>query len=532
MALTGKPPCDSAAILHGGPASPCAAAGKRWTLVAAILGSSMAFVDGTVVNVALPAIQRDLNASAFDGQWVIESYALLLAALLLVGGALGDRFGRRRVFMLGVALFTAASIACGLSASAGQLIAARAVQGVGAALLVPGSLALISAAYPQAERGAAIGTWSAFSGIAAAIGPVIGGFLVDHFSWAWAFLINVPVGAVLLWICARRVPESLGAASREPVDVAGAALATVGLAGVVFALIEAPAHGWGAARVVGAGVIGIAALALFVAVEARQRAPMLPLPLFAERNFAGANLLTLLLYAALGGGLFFLPLNLIQVQGYGATAAGAALLPFIAIMFLLSGWAGGLVDRYGARLPLVVGPGIAALGFALFALPSVGGSYWAAFFPAVCVLGLGMSITVAPLTTTVMNSVSPELAGVASGVNNAVSRAAGLLAIAGFGIVLAAAFDHHLAAALPPLQVSADTTAALWAQRDKLAGIVLPEGLGEPAAAALRQAIGEAFVAGFRWVMGLSAGLALLSALSASLLIDGKRLVPRSPSPA
>ena len=495
---------------------------RRWTLIAAIIGSSLAFIDGTVVNVALPAIQRELDATVSDAQWVMEAYALFLASLLLVGGALGDRFGRKRIFMLGVALFVAASLACALSNTVGLLIAARAVQGMGAALLVPGSLALISACYPQSERGAAIGTWSAFSAITAAIGPVIGGFLVDHYSWKWAFLVNVPIGAVLLFICATRVPESRGTATDEPLDVQGAGLVTVGLAGVVFALIEAPARGWSNLPVAAAAGIGIVALALFIRVQARSRAPMLPLHLFRQRDFAGANLLTLLLYASLGGGLFFLPLNLIQVQGMGATAAGAALLPFVAILFMLSRWAGTLVDKFGAKRPLIIGPAIAAVGFALFAVPSVGAAYWNGFFPAVCVLGLGMAITVAPLTTTVMNSVGPELAGTASGVNNAVSRAAGLLAIAAFGIVLTWAFDARLAHELARAQLPPGVLASVFAQRQKLAGITIPDGLSEPAASALKLAIGQSFVAGFRWVMGLSAGLALLSAFMAWLLIGNK----------
>lgn len=536
MSHIGTPPCDRGAILHGTPSVPAGsssstvsspssagdATARRWTLVAAILGSSLAFIDGTVVNVALPAIQRELHASASEAQWVMESYALFLASLLLVGGALGDRYGRRRLFMIGVALFAASSVACALSTTAGLLIGARAVQGIGAALLVPGSLALISAGFPQAERGAAIGTWSAFSGIAAAIGPVIGGYLVDHYSWTWAFLVNVPSGLALLAICFFKVPESLGAQSRAGVDIAGAALATIGLAGVVYALIEAPSAGWSSGQVAGAAALGIVALALFVRVESRVPNPMLPLHLFRERNFAGANLLTLLLYAALGGSLFFLPLNLIQVQGYGATAAGAALLPFIAIMFVLSRWAGRLVDVFGSKLPLMIGPTIAALGFALFAVPSIGGSYWSSFFPAICVLGLGMSITVAPLTTTVMNAVGPELAGTASGINNAVSRAAGLLAIAAFGLVLAWAFDARLNDELARLQAPAELTRQVLAQRHMLAGMVVPDGLPAATATALQRAIGESFVAGFRWVMLLSAGLSLLSAVSAWRLIAGR----------
>jgi EmrB/QacA subfamily drug resistance transporter len=483
--------------------------------VAAIIGSGMAFIDGTVVNVALPAIQRQMDATGADVQWVMESYALFLAALLLVGGALGDRFGRRRMFMLGIAVFTLASIGCALSPGVGLLIGARAVQGLGAALLVPGSLALISAAYPEGERGAAIGTWSAFSGITAALGPVLGGFLVEHYSWVWAFLVNVPVGVVLLVVCAWKVPESIGAASRDPVDVRGAAWGTMGLGGIVFALIEAPARGWTSVPILSAATIGCVALALFLHAEARERAPMVPLALFRERNFAAANLLTLLLYAALGGSLYFLPLNLIQVQGYGATAAGAAWLPLIAIMFLLSRWAGRLVDVFGPRPPLVVGPAIAAAGFALFALPAVGTSYWTGFFPAICVLGLGMTITVAPLTTTVMNAVGADRAGIASGINNAVSRTAGLLAIAVFGVVLAAAFDDRLAQGLAGLSLSHDVVDAVMAQHGKLAGIVLPEDLSAADATAVKHAIGTSFVAGFRQVMLISAGMALASALSA-----------------
>ena len=523
MSQIAPSPGDDTAIRHGQSAVPCSTAARRWTLVAAILGSSLAFIDGTVVNVALPAIQRELNASASELQWVVESYALLLAALLLVGGALGDRYGRKRVFMTGAALFVAASAACAFSGTAMLLILARAVQGAGAALMVPGSLALISATFPKEERGAAIGTWSAFSGITAAVGPVIGGWLVDHYSWTWAFLVNLPLGLVLLLICAWRVPESVGAGVKGPIDAAGALLATLGLAGVVYALIQAPALGYTHAAVLGAAGIGVAALAWFIRVEARSAAPMLPLALFRERNFAGANLLTLLLYAALGGGLFFLPWNLIQVQGLGATSAGAALLPFIAIMFTLSRWAGTLVDKFGARLPLVIGPSIAALGFALFMVPGTGANYWTVFFPAVCVLGLGMSITVAPLTTTVMNAVGAERAGMASGVNNAVSRTAGLLAIAAFGIVLAWAFNTQLDAALAGTPLPAELTAAVLAQRAKLAGISIPAGASAEAAQLLRGAIGTAFVAGFRWVMGICVALALLSALSAWVLIDGKQ---------
>jgi len=504
------------------PAPAIDAAARRWTLVSAVLGSGMAFMDGTVVNVALPAIQRGMDASGADAQWVIEAYALFLAALLLVGGALGDRFGRKRVFLVGAAVFTLASAGCAAAHGIGQLVAARAVQGIGAALLVPGSLALIGANFPQAERGRAIGTWSAFSGITAAVGPVVGGFLVDRLSWHWAFLLNLPFGALLLAACAAKVPESHGDAVQGPVDLAGACTATVGLAGIVFALIEAPSRGWGAAAVVAAGVVGVAGLAAFVAREARAHAPMLPLHLFRDRNFSGANVLTLLLYAALGGSLYFVPLNLIQVQGWGATAAGAALLPFVVIMFALSRWAGALVDAVGARRPLVAGPAIAAAGFALFARTGVGDSYWTTFFPAVCVLGLGMTITISPLTTTVMNALGEGLAGVASGVNNAVSRAAGLLAIAAFGVVLAQVFEPRLHDALAQARLPADVADAVLAQRHKLAAIAPPAGTASAVAARVHGAVGEAFVAGFRAVMLVSAALAAASAACAWWLIEDR----------
>jgi EmrB/QacA subfamily drug resistance transporter len=491
----------------------CGDAARRWTLVAAIVGSGMAFVDGTIVNVALPAIQKALDATTADAQWVMEAYALLLSALLLVGGVLGDRFGRRRVFMIGTVVFTLASLLCAMAPSVAALIGGRAIQGFGAALLVPGSLALISSAFPKERRGAAIGTWSAFSGITAAAGPVLGGYLVEHVSWHWAFLINLPLGIALVAICRWRVPESRGAPASSQLDVIGATLATVGLAGIVFALIEGPLRGWSAPSVAGAASVGLAALVAFIGVERSTSAPMLPLHLFRNRDFSAANVLTLLLYAALGGSLFFVPLNLIQVQGYGATGAGASLLPVIVIMFALSRWTGQLVDRVGARLPLMVGPVVAAAGFVLYALPGVGASYWTTFFPASCVLGLGMSIVVAPLTTTVMNALDPSLAGTASGVNNAVSRTAGLLAIAVFGVVLTGVFNTTLDTRLAALHLDEGIVRGILAQRAKLAGI-------EVANADAQRVVGEAFVAGFRAVMLLSAGLSVLSALVAVVGLD------------
>jgi EmrB/QacA subfamily drug resistance transporter len=491
---------------------------RQWTLVATIIGSSLTFIDATVVNVALPALQADLRATITDVQWVIEAYALFLGALILVGGSLGDQFGRKRVFLLGVVLFTLASVGCGFATSPATLIAGRAVQGIGAALLVPGSLAIISATFDDAERGRAIGTWSGFSAITTAVGPVIGGWLIEHFSWRAIFFINVPIALVIIFISLWRVPESADKESKG-LDWAGAILVTFGLGALIYGLIESSQLGFRDRSVVAALIAAVALLVLFLIIEARISSPMLPLALFRSRTFTGANLLTFLLYGALGGSLFFLPLNLIQVQHYSATAAGAAFLPFILIMFLLSRWAGGLVERYGSKIPLVIGPLIAALGFALFMLPGLNTSYWQSFFPAIVVLGTGMAVSVAPLTTTVMNSVSQNRVGVASGVNNAVARGAGLLAIAVLGIVMLHSFNHALDRRLTDQKMPAAVWQSLQTQRTKLAAASLPDGLDQMTQQLVGQTIAESFVHAFRLIMALGATLAAVSAIAAWVLI-------------
>jgi EmrB/QacA subfamily drug resistance transporter len=522
-----KYPCDEGVVRSKGAEAPCSPTSGPWILAATIIGSAMAFIDGTVVNVALPQIQARLGATAVDAQWIVEAYALFLAALILVGGSLGDHYGRRRIFTLGIVLFTLASVWCGISRSPEELILARAVQGIGGAMLVPGSLAIISASFEEERRGRAIGTWSGFSGITAALGPVLGGYLVENISWRAAFLINVPLALVVLWIAVRHVPESRDPDARK-LDIPGAMLATLGLGGVVFGLIESQSNGFGDPLVLVSLALGAIATTAFVLVERRSREPMMPLSLFRSRNFSGANLLTLFLYAGLGGALYFLPFSLIQVHGYSATAAGSAFLPFIVITFIMSRWAGGLVARYGAKLPLVIGPTIAAVGFLLFAVPGTGGSYWTTFFPAVVVQGLGMALVIAPLTTTAMNSVSGGHSGLASGVNNAVSRTASLLAIPVLGIFVFATFSAGLDARVAALDLPPQAQQQLEAEKADLGAAQVPEGLNAETASAVQTAIAESFVAGFRIAMLVAAGLALMSAVAAGILIEGKGRAVRS----
>ncbi|PYO06430.1 MAG: MFS transporter [Gemmatimonadetes bacterium] len=465
----------------------------------------MTFIDGTVVNVALPALQAALNATITDVQWVVEAYALFLGALILVGGSMGDQFGRKRVFLFGVLFFTASSILCGVATSSRVLIVGRALQGIGAAFLVPGSLAIISATFDDAERGKAIGTWSGFSAITTAIGPVIGGWLIQHVSWRAAFFINVPLAAIVVALSLNFMDESKDPSRSRQIDWIGALLAVLGLGGIVFGLLEWPPLGPGHPLVIASLSIGALCLVLLIVAEHRERSPMMPLHLFRSRTFTLANVLTLLLYGALGVILFLLPLELIQVQHYSATEAGAALVPFAIIMFVLSRWAGGLINRVGARLPLTVGPTIAAVGLALFARGGIGDSYWSTIFPAMCLLGFGMTITVAPLTTAVMGAIESAHSGVASGINNTVSRVAGLLAIAVFGVFLARTFDAQVRA--PAVRTQIDE------QLPKMAGAELKSVPLEPAQrVAVQRSIDEAFVAGFRVVVIGSAILALAGA--------------------
>ncbi|MFD8518653.1 MFS transporter [Streptomyces capillispiralis] len=399
----------------------------KWILLTTVLGSSMALLDSTVVNVALPRIGRDLDADLAALQWTVNAYMVTLAGLILLGGALGDRCGRRKVFVIGVLWFAAASLLCGLAPNAGVLIAARALQGVGGALLTPGSLALIQATFHPDDRGRAVGLWSGFGGIGAAVGPFVGGWLVDGPGWRWVFLLNVPLALLCAPVAVRHVPESVGGEHGGRFDVLGAALGAVALALVTYALIEA---GDGSPVVVVAGAAGLAAAVAFVLVEKRRPHPMMPPDIFASRQFTAVNLVTLCVYAAFGGFFFLAALQLQVVVGWSALAAGTALLPTTALMLLLSARSGELGDRIGPRIPLTVGPLLCAAGMLLMLRVGPGASYAAEVLPALLVLGLGMVTLVAPLTATVLASVDTARAGLASGINNAAARAAGLVAVA------------------------------------------------------------------------------------------------------
>ena len=459
----------------------------------------MAFIDSSVVNIALPVMQKTLSATVTDAQWIVDAYLLTLASLLLAGGALGDHLGRMRVFTFGVAVFAGASVWCGLAPDTRHLILARALQGIGGALLVPGSLAIIAATFPENERGKAIGTWSAMTSMSLIAGPLLGGWLVQAISWRAIFFINIPIAAITLLIVWRtRTAESTEGGDIRAIDWIGTLLITLALGTLTYALIERGQY----------FVIAIAAIAFvaFIIREKRAKNPIVPLTLFRSRSFSAANVLTLFLYAAMSALLFLLPFNLIQLQHYSPARTGAAFLPLVAAMSLLSRYTGALADRVGPRLPLLLGPLVAATGLALLALPGIGGSYWTTFFPGLIVVGIGMATTVAPLTTTVMTSVDdPHHVGAASGINNAVSRVAGLLAIALFGAISISIFASSLEARLGPHN-------PMLVQSAKLAEAEPPRNVDEATRKRMRSAVELAFLRAFRINMIACAALAASSA--------------------
>jgi EmrB/QacA subfamily drug resistance transporter len=404
-------------------------------LAVAVLGSTMAFIDEAIVNVALPRMEQELHTTLASMQWVINAYTLSMSALLLIGGAAADRFGRRKLFLTGLVIFTLASIACGFAPTASALIGVRALQGAGAALLIPCSLALLGAAFDEAERGAAIGIWSGATALAGGAAPMVAGLVVDHWSWRVIFFINPLIAIPTFWIGVRRLPESADPAARVGLDWMGALLVLGGLGSLVFGLIASSSLGWRALAVEGSIVAGVLLLMGFVAQERRSHAPMMPPALFRSRGFRGINLLTLLLYGALGGAFFYLPFLLIRQHAFSAAAAGAAFLPYTLVIAVLSRWSGGLVNRFGVRRPLVIGPLVVAAGFTWLALISGEGRYWIYLLP-MTILGFGMAITITPLTTTVINSVQTRATGIASGINNVAAAVAGLLAIALLGTLI------------------------------------------------------------------------------------------------
>lgn len=499
-----------------------------WVLAATVIGSSIAFIDGTVVNVALPAIQTSLNASVSHMQWVVEAYGLFLASLILVGGSMGDRFGRRKIYALGIVLFAIASLLCGWATTINQLIIARAIQGIGGAMLVPGSLSLITSNFHGKERGRAIGTWSGSAAMMTALGPIIGGWLVEYASWRWVFYLNVPLALLALGLLFARVPESRCEKEEHMLDWQGALLVTLGLGGLVFGLIESSNLGIGDPLVLASLLVGSVGLIAFVWVESQSRSPMMPIGLFRSRTFSGANLMTLLLYGALYGVLFFMPFNLIQIREYAPFAAGAAFLPAILSVALVSRWAGGLINRVGMRPLLVVGSIITAIGYISFAtIGAQDGKFIFTLLPGMLAMGLGMGICVAPVTTAVMNSVHNRYSGVASGLSNAFSYVAGLFAIAILGIVILFIFNQNLDRQLVSLDIPAPVIEQLAVERFKLAAAEIPATVDAETAHELSTAIDDSFLKGYQLVMWIAAAMAMAAALIAVVMIDESALLNR-----
>jgi EmrB/QacA subfamily drug resistance transporter len=511
-------PCAQAG--SGGGAEPCAPANRKWVLIATILGSALAFMDGSVVNVALPALQAAFHATSGGIQWVVQGYALFGAALLLLGGAIGDHYGRRRTYVWGVALFALASAGCAASFSLGQLVAARALQGIGAALLIPQGLSILSASFSGEERGRAIGRWSAWTGVFAAVGPVVGGWLLQVWSWRLIFLLNLPL-ALLVLVLAPCIPESRGGVDGEaqPLDWLGAVLATTAFAAIIFALSFAPEIGWRNLRVLAPLIGGGALLAAFLWSQAGRANAMMPLSLFRIPRFLAANLLTFLLYSGLYGGMFVIPFYVIQVRHYAPVEAGAVFLPLVAMMFFFSARVGARAARVGERWLLAGGAFCAGVGFCLFAVLSGMGSYWRSLLPGVLLLGVGVTLAVAPLTTAVMSSVAQSQTGIASAVNNALSRLAGLLAVSVLVFVLAHGFSARLADELGKSSLPVAAQQQMTAQQARLHDTPIPYGLTEQQHAEAAGMLDRAFFAGYRTVMLWCAVSAWLGGLAVLVLL-------------
>ena len=518
MALAVRAPCDEAAIKAQERRIACPQRDKPWVLATAILGSSLAFIEGSVVNLALPAIQSELGTTSAGVQWVANAYLLMLVAFMLIGGSLGDRYGLRRVFMLGTGIFGLGALGAALAPSLPLLTLARLAQGLGGALLVPTSLALVGSHFDEEERGHAIGTWAGASALTTALGPVLGGWLVDQWGWPAVFLLIPPFAALTVAIAWWRVPVSPPSADRR-LDYAGAVLLAAALGLLVYALVDSAAAWRRLALLIAAFAFGAA----FVWRERRFEAPMLALGMFRLRAFSGANLMTLLLYLALSGALYFLPFNLIQVQGYSATQAGAAFLPFTLIMGFGSTFAGDLIRKVEPRTILTIGPAVVALGFAALAIPGTEASFAAGFLPGIVIAGVGMTLSVAPLTTVVMSSAGERQAGTASGVNNTAARLGAVLAVAALTAVAVWQFADALASRLHEAKVPPALAGEMIGNASRLAELEAPAGTPQPAAAAVADAVAEAYVATFRVLVLICAALAAASGLIAWLSLRNLR---------
>ncbi|WP_263357686.1 MFS transporter [Acidicapsa ligni] len=513
------PPCihvDSSAS-----ASPCTPNDRKWVLIAIILGSSLAFMDSSVVNVALPRLQAAFQGTSGSIQWIVQSYALFTASLLLPGGAIGDRYGRRRIFIWGIVIFALASVACALSLSLAMLVASRIIQGIGAALLIPQGLSILSASFPADQRGRAIGTWSAWTSVFAALGPVAGGWLIQIWSWRLIFLLNVPIAMVVV-LLSPRIPESRSAGDGEmarPLDRLGAALATLAFAALIYALSFAPEFGWHSPKVILVFMTGLVLLAAFLWSQSKRTNAMIPLSLFRIPRFLAANLLTFLLYGALTGALYVTPFYLIQVRHYAPVAAGAVFLPLIALMFVFSARVGDLIPRIGERVLLALGAALAGAGFIAFALLDQQQSYVFGILPGVLLLGAGMTCAVAPLTTAVMSSVLDHQTGIASAVNNALSRMGGLLAVSVLSLVLAHGFAVSLQRQLDRSGLPVEARNQMVAGKSRIHDIPIPAGLTEEQRIRATSILDMSFLSGFRLVMFSCAFTSLAGAVVVLVLL-------------
>jgi len=494
----------------------------RWVMTATILASAMAFIDGTALNVVLPALQKSLNATGADLFWLLNAYLLILASLILVGGSLGDKLGRKKIYMIGIFVFIAGSAACGVAPNVNILIVCRVIQGIGGALMIPGSLSLISSSIDEKEKGKAIGTWSAVTTIVTLGGPILGGALADAGLWRYIFFINVPIGIIALLILWKKVAESKEDHADPALDYPGVITIALGLALLTFGSLRMPAVGLSNWQVYGSLSVGVLLLVMFVFIEKKSRHPMMPLHLFANKTFSGANLLTFFLYAGLGSGMLFLSLDLVQAQGYSQLESGLTFLPFTILMISLARAAGSYADKVGPRLMLIVGPAMAGVG--LLVLSFVGQtdgpkSYWTTFFPGILLLGLGMSLTVAPLTTAVMRSVDDQFSGTASGVNNAMTRISNVFANAIFGALAVLLFAGSLSGRLNSVKLSAGEKKAVIGQAVNLGNAKVPEGMNGQDKAVINHAYRESFIDTYAVILRLSAGLAFLGALMTVLFI-------------